>query len=152
MINIQSATRDDQQQIKRLINQILVEYKLPPDPNGVDYDLDHIEEQYNNNYGYFGVLKFDEEVVATLGIYRINAITCELRKMYMAAEFRGRGIGNGLLEFAMNKARSLGYQHMILETASSLVEAINLYKKFGFNEIFPDHLAERCDRAYEIYL
>ena len=41
---------------------------------------------------------------------------------------------------------------MGIETATPLKEAVALYKKFGFNEYQPTHMAARCDQAFELYL
>lgn len=153
---IQQASNHDCQQIKQLIYSVLLEYGLNPDPQQTDLDLEDIDLHYTNNHGYFGILRSgqraNDSVIATVGLRKVNATTCELRKMYMAPNIRGRGLGKQLLQFALTKAATLGYQHVTLETASPLVEAIALYKNYGFKEFFPEHLSNRCDQAYELEL
>ena len=72
--------------------------------------------------------------------------------MYLLPAFRGKGIGKFILEFALQKAKELGYKRITLETASALKGAIGLYKKYGFKSFNPDHLSARCDQAFELYL
>jgi putative acetyltransferase len=72
--------------------------------------------------------------------------------MYLHKVHRGKGLGKFLLEDALSKARQLGFEKMILETASVLKEAIALYKSYGFKEFMPDHLSSRCDQAYRLEL
>ena len=101
----------------------------------------------------FYVLENEQgEIVGTLGLCRIDARTCELRKMYLAQAYRGRGMGKKLMEKALAEARRLGFQKMILETASVLTEAIQLYRSYGFTPYESEHLSCRCDQAYSLDL
>jgi putative acetyltransferase len=56
------------------------------------------------------------------------------------------------MKFALKKAKEMGFERVLLETASPLVEAIGLYKWFGFQVYEPEHMAHRCDQAMELYL
>ena len=57
-----------------------------------------------------------------------------------------------LAEKALAEARRLGFGRIILETASVLKEAIDLYKKYGFQPYHASHCAARCDQTYELSL
>lgn len=151
-MNIRPATSADTEAIKTLVFSVLREYGLSPDSDTTDKDLDAIEEIYFQRGGYFGVVEDNNRIVACVGLHRETADTCELRKMYCQLGNRGKGLGKKLLEFALDKARELGFSHVTLETASSLKEAISLYQKYGFVSYSPDHLSERCDQAFELYL
>jgi putative acetyltransferase len=151
-MTLRAAQNTDAEQIKSLVFSVLREYGLQPDAASTDKDLDSIEETYFLNNGFFGVLIENDLVVATIGLHRVTADTCELRKMYSHPSQRGKGVGKQLMAFALSKAKELGYQRVVLETASPLKEAINLYKKFGFQEYKPDHLSPRCDQAFELQL
>jgi putative acetyltransferase len=72
--------------------------------------------------------------------------------MYLRRSYRGKGWGKFLLEHALAEASQLGFTRMVLETASVLKEAINLYKSYGFTEYQPQHLSSRCDQAYMLEL
>ena len=151
-MQIRSAGDSETETIKKLIYSVLVEYGLEPDPSGTDEDLEAIDESYHLNHGYFGVMEDDGKVFATIGLRRVDDHCCELRKMYMLSGYRGKGYGGQLMRFALNKAQKLGYQRVVLETASPLIEAIALYEKYGFQEYSPESLANRCDKAFELNL
>ncbi len=151
-MNIRAANNADSEAVKRVVFSVLQEYGLKPDSNSTDKDLENIEASYFLKGGYFGVVEENNSIVATIGLHRENATTCELRKMYCLASSRGKGLGKKLLEFSLVKAKELGFSRIMLETASPLKEAISLYKKYGFVEYKPDHLSSRCDQAYELYL
>ena len=83
---------------------------------------------------------------------RATLPTCELRKMYLHRDYRGKGHGKRLLEHALAEARRLGFKTITLETASVLTEAILLYERYGFHPYQPPHLSPRCDQAYILEL
>lgn len=149
---IRDANNADSEQVKQLVFTVLEEYGLSPDPDTTDRDLDDIEACYFSNGGYFGVIEKDHIIVATVGLYRLDEESCELRKMYIAANQRGSGLGRKLMEFSLKKARESGFKRILLETASPLKEAIALYQKYGFVEYSPEHLSARCDQAFELML
>ena len=146
---IRPAVNEESDKIKNLIFSILEEYGLSSDPQSTDKDLEDIESSYTNNNGIFDiVVNSHGKIVATTGIFKIDEDTCELRKMYLLREYRGMGIGKALLDHSIDAAKQLGYQRIILETASVLKEAIGLYEKYGFAHYEPDHLSSRCDQTY----
>ena len=151
-LTLRPATNADSAAIRTLIFNILREYSLSTCAAPTDKDLDDIERSYAGNQGYFAVLEEAGRIIATMGVYRISSETCELRKMYAEPAARGQGLGKYLLKLAFSKARELGYQRMVLETATPLREAIGLYKKYGFKEYHPELISPRCDQAYELML
>jgi putative acetyltransferase len=151
-LNIRPATNSDSDEIKAVVFGVLKEYGLEPDPGNTDEDLDSIDSHYWKNGGYFGVVEDGNIIVATIGLYRVDQQTCELRKMYALPSQRGKGLGRKLMEFALRKAKEMGFKRIVLETAAPLKEAIGLYKRFGFQEFEPKQMASRCDQAMELDL
>ena len=148
-MNLRSATNSDRQAVVELIFNVLKEYGLKSDPSTTDRDILDIEKNYINKNGSFDLLlDNNNKIIATVGLYNIDNETCELRKMYMLKSERGKGYGKQLLEYALDKARELGYKKIILETASVLKEAVGLYEKYGFTRYDPVHLSGRCDQGY----
>ena len=148
-IIIRRATNQDQERIIALVFSVLNEYGLQPDPESTDSDLKDIEGNYLKQGGVFEVIEdIEGNLLGTAGLYPIDNRTCELRKMYLVPQARGRGLGKYILERAIGHARRLGFKIIILETASVLKEAIRLYTQYGFQPVHRDHLAPRADQAY----
>ena len=143
---------EDREEIERVVYSVLKEYGLKAEPQGIDLDLADIEKHYFAPGGYFEVCEVGGKIVATWGVKPETSTRCELKKMYLLPEFRGQGIGKTMLERAIDKARSLGFTRMELDTASVLKEAIALYLRFGFEQIWTKPLAARCDQAYGLDL
>lgn len=151
-IKIRMAGNADCENIQRLVFGILAEFDLPPDLQGTDRDLNDIEASYLDRGGVFEVLEDAEGcIVGTIGLYPLDAETIELRKMYFAPELRGRGMGRKILLRAIEKAKSLGYLRVYLETAFVLKQAVHLYESFGFQPVEIKH-TPRCDQGYMLEL
>jgi putative acetyltransferase len=61
----------------------------------------------------------------------------ELKRMYVAPEMRGKGIGQALLSELEAEARMLGLAQLVLETGTRQEEALALYRRAGFTHIPP---------------
>jgi putative acetyltransferase len=57
---------------------------------------------------------------------------CELKRMYVRPDFRGRGVGRRLTETILVEARSTGYVTMKLDTLPVMLPAVTLYESLGF--------------------
>jgi GNAT superfamily N-acetyltransferase len=59
----------------------------------------------------------------------------EIKRMYVAPEVRGRGVGRQLLVSLEAEARRLGISRLVLETGPRQPEALALYRGAGYVEI-----------------
>ena len=57
---------------------------------------------------------------------------CELQRMYLSPDSRGRGLGRQLLERLLAEAVAAGYHRCYLETHRNMTAAQKLYTRFGF--------------------
>ena len=146
---LRRATAADSAAALALVTRVLAEYGLQPDPTGTDADLADFHGHYFARGGDFVVLvDAAEQLVGTCGLFPLGDGVVELRKMYLASPFRGRGQGRRLLDWALARARELGFRRMTLETASALRDAIALYERNGFRRDCAGAHSCRCDLAY----
>ncbi len=78
------------------------------------------------------------EVIGCVGLKPVAPGVLELTKMAVREDLRGAGVGALLMQAALDDARRLGAHELVLDTHSSLKNAIALYERFGFAHI-PAH-------------
>ena len=136
-----------------MVSSVLTEFQLPFDLNDKDADLLDIEKMYIESGGIFEVIEDQSgRLLGTYGLFPLNDIGCELRKMYFLPEIRCIGLGREVLERAVNHARRLGFKAIVLETVSVLEQAIKLYERFGFVPARFDHPSQRVDQKFILEL
>jgi ribosomal protein S18 acetylase RimI-like enzyme len=74
----------------------------------------------------------DGVVVGTCAVLRVGPGVVELAKLAVAPAAQGRGLGRRLTLAALEHARSLGAEKVVLVTNSRLTPAIRLYESLGF--------------------
>ena len=85
--------------------------------------------------GAFLVGWIDGEPVCCGGVKRLDERTCEIKKMYVVPEMRGRGVARSLLHALEQAARDLGYAVARLDTGPRQGNARGLYEAEGYREI-----------------
>jgi putative acetyltransferase len=149
---LRRATNRDEAGIWTLISTVLLDFSIVADRKTTDRDLTDIEGHYWNRGGVFLVLLAGRTVIGTVALRRESAHVCELCRMYLAADYRGLGLGRRLFEHAMTEARSRGFRETYLKTASVLTTAISLYERAGFRPVPGAQACGNCDRVMRMEL
>ena len=104
-----------------------------------DHDvLDHPFDVIINPGGQIFFALVGDEVAGTVAMIPAGDDTFELTKMAVDPAFRGRGLSNLLMQACIDFARSTGRKTIFLESNTKQVAAIQLYRKFKFEETPPD--------------
>jgi len=77
----------------------------------------------------------DSREVGCIALRPIDRTTCEMKRLYVPSEFRGRGYGRMLAVELIKQACQIGYESMRLDTVDWMKEAVSLYRSLGFKEI-----------------
>ena len=85
--------------------------------------------------GTFLLMRLHGEPVGCGGFKRDAPGIAYLKRMWVAHETRGLGLGRRLLQELENRARALGYRTIRLETQESLKEAQLLYRSSSYREV-----------------
>jgi N-acetylglutamate synthase-like GNAT family acetyltransferase len=100
-------------------------------------DLTDIPEFYQSGAGGFWVARSNGEVVGTVGLKDIGSGQTALRKMFVAAPFRGRelGVAGKLLDVLLAHASVQGVTEIFLGTTDKFLAAHRFYEKRNFKEL-----------------
>lgn len=78
----------------------------------------------------------DGKSAACIALRKIEEGICEMKRLYVKPEYRGRKYGNLLAKKIIDDAKELGYKKMRLDTiGSKMTSAMEIYKSLGFYEI-----------------
>ena len=110
---------------------------------GVDLCFQNFEEELAELPGKYAPLDgrlwlamFEDEVAGCVALRRLDANTCEMKRLYVRPSFRGQGLGRTLIEAIIKEARGIGYTQMRLDTLPpKMREASTVYRSLGFREI-----------------
>lgn len=115
----------------RVVRTVYDEYGFTWEAEGYHRDLYDVEAHYLAGAGMFWVVLSNGSVVGCAGL-KPHGEECELHRMYLLREFRGRGLGRKLLELALAHGRSAGCRRMRAWSDVKLTDAHKLYLKMGF--------------------
>lgn len=93
-----------------------------------------------------------DEIAGTVALKYVSPGVYEFTKMAVEEKFRGHKIGLALAEAAIEKAKQLNAEKIILYSNTKLAPAISLYKKLGFVEVPVDGPYKRSDIKMELNL
>jgi GNAT superfamily N-acetyltransferase len=100
-------------------------------------DLTDIPGFYQSGTGGFWVARSNDRVVGTIGLKDIGARQAALRKMFVAAPFRGRelGVAGKLLDMLLTHARAERVAEIYLGTTDKFLAAHRFYERNNFKEL-----------------
>ncbi|MEG2812661.1 MAG: GNAT family N-acetyltransferase [Clostridium sp.] len=142
----------DEEAVQDVVRVVLESYGLGFNPQVEDLDLTDFNKYYLDNGGHFEVLEVEGNIIGSFGLYKVDDKTCELRKMYLHTDYQGNGYGKEMMEKAIEIAPKLGFEIMTLQTNSVLYKAVDMYRKFGFEDFEDPELCDRCDIAMKLKL
>jgi GNAT superfamily N-acetyltransferase len=110
---------------------------------GVDLGFQNVEVELASLPGKYArpvglVLLARDETGAAIGTVAYRPFApgdCEMKRLYVAPEQRGRGAGRLLCDRLLDEARAAGYRRMLLDTGDWLTPALTLYRALGFAPI-----------------
>ena len=119
------------------VRELIVEYASSL---GIDLSFQHLEEELATLDSFYTVMlvaREPEGIAGCVALRHLDDAICEMKRLYIRPQFRGRGIGRALVQAIIDAARARGYTRMRLDTLPSMQDAMRMYESFGFADIPP---------------
>ncbi len=135
---IQAKSEDDIRLARGLFEEYAAGLGISLCFQNFDTELANLPGEYAPPDGRL-LLAFDfDELAGCIALRKVAPTTCEMKRLFLRTEFRGKGFGRKLVQSIIDEARRIGYQQMRLDTLPGRMDdAISLYRSFGFEEIEP---------------
>lgn len=136
------------EEVKELIIEYINSLNRDLSFQNINSELNSLKTKYSYPNGRIITAIVGDKVVGCVAFYKHSSKRCEMKRLYVKKEYRNLKIGNTLVENIILLAKKDGYREMVLDTIKPLTSAINLYKKFGFQEIKPYYSNPMPDVIY----
>lgn len=101
-----------------------------------DQELAGLPGDYAPPEGRLLLAEYDGQLAACIALHKLGPDICEMKRLYLRPQFRGKGLGRALAERIISEARAIGYRHMRLDTVEPVMrDAVAMYRKLGFKEV-----------------
>jgi putative acetyltransferase len=103
-----------------------------------DKELAGLPGDYAPPDGRLLLAEYEGQVAGCIALHKLADGICEMKRLYLRPQFRGKGLGRELADRIIAEARQIGYDSMRLDTVEPVMkDAVAMYRRIGFHEIAP---------------
>jgi putative acetyltransferase len=103
----------------------------------IDAELDGLPGAYAPPRGALFVASEGTRLIGMIGLRPLDGDVCEMKRLFVRPEARGRGLARQLIARVLAEARRLRYAEIRLDTLPMMGDAQALYVALGFADIPP---------------
>ncbi|HTB23053.1 MAG TPA: GNAT family N-acetyltransferase [bacterium] len=82
---------------------------------------------------------YEGEAAGVVGLKKIDAGMCEVKRLYVPPQYRGNGIGKMLVAEAVRQAKELGFKKVLADTDLNMRIAMVIFDEHGFKQTDQGH-------------
>ena len=134
-----------------LVQIILNEFDMNEDIEDIkNFDYN----SYKNGGGNLWLAVDEEDNVIATSAIEVNSEKSEAKlvRVYLNKDYRGTGVATEMLNMAIDFAKNINFNRIILGTYKKLERAVRFYEKNGFKEIYPDTIDDDLAKFYALEL
>jgi ribosomal protein S18 acetylase RimI-like enzyme len=138
MLDIQKVTTEGPalESIKSLFKAYLLELNEDLCFQSFDSEIDNPLYKYSAPTGALFIAYHNATPIGCIALQPLqDPQTCEMKRLFVAPQYRKMGAGDSLIKALLFEAQTLGYTTMKLDTLERLQAALKLYIKFGFETV-----------------
>jgi putative acetyltransferase len=103
-----------------------------------DQELAGLPGDYSPPDGRLLLAEYERQLAGCAALHKLEPEICEMKRLYLRPQFRGKGVGLALAQTIIAEARDIGYGRMRLDTVEPIMkDAVAMYRRLGFKEIAP---------------
>jgi putative acetyltransferase len=103
-----------------------------------DKELAGLPGDYAPPEGRLLLATYEGKPAGCVALHKLDTGICEMKRLYVRPQFRGKGLGRVLAERIIADARQIGCTRLRLDTVEPRMRAaVAIYRQLGFREIAP---------------
>jgi putative acetyltransferase len=103
-----------------------------------DQELEGLPGEYALPEGRLLLAEYEGQLAGCVALHKVEPGICEMKRLYLRPQFRGKGLGRTLAEHLIAEARQAGYRRVRLDTVEPVMkDAVAMYRAMGFRDIAP---------------
>jgi len=110
-------------------------------------EIDRLADYYGERQGAFFVVYDGEMLAGVFGLERLGAPSAELRRMYVDASYRRRGLARMMLNYAERACREAGTRVLTLSTSEMQQAALAFYRASGYRLVSEETGAAQSNKT-----
>src|SRR5829696_8557729 len=135
---IQAETPEQIEQARRLFREYEAWIGLALCFQNFDAEVANLPGKYAAPEGRLLLAYVDGKLAGGIALRKLETGICEMKRLFVKDNYRGRKIGVALIEKLIAEAREIGYEKIRLDTyPPKMAKAVSLYETYGFREIPP---------------
>ncbi len=120
----QVATLDEIETARSLFKEYSAWLAIDLSFQNFDEELSRLPGDYTPPDGRLLLARIGRDVAGCVALRRLDGRACEMKRMWVRPQFRGRAIGRVLTESLIAEARNIGYSEIRLDSLPSLTSAL----------------------------
>ncbi len=141
---VQIESKEDCAAVKALVLEF-VAWAATQDPDAdsaptfanLEAELDALPGIYGPPTGAFLLARSGDSPAGCVAYREVNAVTVELKRMYVRPDQRGNGVGQSLVADLIERARAQGRKQIVLDSYHTMTGAHKIYRALGFRDVDP---------------
>jgi len=101
----------------------------------IDEEIADLPGDYDEPTGALLVAEENHHLIGMIALRPLSGSTCEMKRLWVRPEGRGRGVAKELVAQILEQARHLNYDEIRLDTLPMMTNAQSLYESLGFHDI-----------------
>jgi putative acetyltransferase len=134
---VQAMSSKDLDQVRELFQEYAKSLGFELHFQNFDKEIAELPGDYAPPSGRLLLLIYESRIAGCVALRNMGKGVCEMKRLYVRSEFRGKGIGKTLARTIIKEAHRIVYRSMRLDTVPAMQEAISLYRSLGFKDIEP---------------
>jgi len=103
-----------------------------------DKELAGLPGDYAPSEGRLLLAEYEGQLAGCVALHKLEPGICEMKRLYLRPQFRGKGFGRALADHIIAEARRIGYHRIRLDTVEPVMkDADAMDRKIGFRQIPP---------------